>query len=107
MQKDILTINRDDWESEYHDSFIHNNGNNVNEKKKTYLLFVKNLITYIQRNAEAEKVNLAHLKNLDELEICYYGDGGGGRCVCEFAFIDRKKTLRPFLILNNNMKALH
>ena len=60
---------------------------------------------YIQRNAEDEKVNLAHLKNLDELEICYDGDGGGGKFVCEFAFIDRKVTLRPFLILNN--KIIH
>ena len=38
---------------------------------------------------------------MDELEICYDGDGGGGRFVCEFAFInniDRKITLHPFLI---------
>ena len=38
---------------------------------------------------------------MDELEICYDGDGEGGRFVCEFAFInniDRKITLHPFLI---------
>ena len=50
---------------------------------------VKELRSYIQKNAEAERENLAHLKDLDELEICYDGDGGGGRFVCEFAFINK------------------
>ena len=101
MEKNILTINRDDWDSEYHDLYIHKTGNNVNEKKKTCVFSVKELRSYIQKNAEAERENLAHLKDLDELEICYDGDGGGGRFVCEFAFInniDRKITLHPFLI---------
>ena len=81
--------------------YIHKTGNNVNEKKKTCVFSVKELRSYIQKNAEAERENLAHLKDLDELEICYDGDGGGGRFVCEFAFInniDRKITLHPFLI---------
>ena len=101
VEKNILTINRDDWDSEYHDLYIHKTGNNVNEKKKTCVFSVKELRSYIQKNAEAERENLAHLKDLDELEICYDGDGGGGRFVCEFAFInniDRKITLHPFLI---------
>ena len=101
VEKNILTINRDDWDSEYHDLYIHKTGNNVNEKKKTCVFSVKELGSYIQKNAEAERENLAHLKDLDELEICYDGDGGGGRFVCEFAFInniDRKITLHPFLI---------
>ena len=81
--------------------YIHKTGNNDNEKKKTCVFSVKELRSYIQKNAEAERENLAHLKDLDELEICYDGDGGGGRFVCEFAFInniDRKITLHPFLI---------
>ena len=101
VEKNILTINRDDWDSEYHDLYIHKTGNNVNEKKKTCVFSVKELRSYIQKNAEAERENLAHLKDLDELEICYDGYGGGGRFVCEFAFInniDRKITLHPFLI---------
>ena len=70
-------------------------------RKKPCVFSVKELKSYIQKNAEAERENLAHLKDLDELEICYDGDGGGGRFVCEFAFInniDRKITLHPFLI---------
>ena len=101
VEKNILTINRDDWDSEYHDLYIHKTGNNVNEKKKTCVFSVKELRSYIQKNAEAVRENLAHLRDLDELEICYDGDGGGGRFVCEFAFInniDRKITLHPFLI---------
>ena len=101
VEKNILTINRDDWDSEYHDLYIHKTDNNVNEKKITCVFSVKELRSYIQKNAEAERENLAHLKDLDELEICYDGDGGGGRFVCEFAFInniDRKITLHPFLI---------
>jgi len=35
VEKNILTINRDDWDSEYHDLYIHKTGNNVNEKKKS------------------------------------------------------------------------
>ena len=56
----------------------------------------RNFCHPVQKNAEAEGENLAHLKDLDELEICYDVDGGGGRFVCEFAFInniDRKITL--------------
>ena len=87
VEKNILTINRDDWDSEYHDLYIHKTGNNVNEKKKTCVFSVKELRSYIQKNAKAERENLAHLKD--------------GRFVCEFAFInniDRKITLHPFLI---------
>ena len=70
-------------------------------RKKPCVFSVKELRSYIQKNAEAERENLAHLKDLDELEICYDRVGGGGRFVCEFAFInniDRKITLHTYLI---------
>ena len=76
-------------------------GNNVSEKKETSVLFVKSLESYIQKLATAEKDNLENLSDMDELAVCYDGDGGGGRFVAEFAFInnkDRKVTLHPFLI---------
>ena len=62
---------------------------------------VKNLKSYIQKVAVAEKDNLVNLKSGDSLQVCWDGDGGGGRFVAEFAFInnaDRKITLHPFLI---------
>ena len=61
---------------------------------------MKGLRSYIQKKPETEKENLAHRKDLGELEICYDGDGGGGKFVCEFAFInssDQKISLHPFL----------
>ena len=73
MQKDILTINRDDWESEYHDLYFQKTGNNVNEKKKNCVFSVKGLRNYIQKNAEAKKENLAHRKDLDEIEYVMMG----------------------------------
>ena len=88
MEKNILTIKTDDWDSEYHDLYIHKTDNNVNEKKKTCVFSVKELRSYIQKKAEAVRENLAPLRDLDELEICYDGDGEGGRFVCEFAFIN-------------------
>ena len=42
-----------------------------------------------------------NLKTGDSLHVCWGGDGGGGRFVVEFAFInnaDRKITPHPFLL---------
>ena len=46
------------------------------KRKRTVFFSVKGLRNYIQKNAEAKKENLAHRKDLDELEICYDGDSG-------------------------------
>ena len=100
-KKEILTVNRDDWDATEHDLYLHKTGNKINEKKKTCVFSVKDLKSYIQKNAEAEKKNLSHLKDMDELQVCYDGDGGGGRFVCEFAFlnnIDRKIKLHMFML---------
>ena len=51
--------------------------------------------------AVTEKDNLLNLKDGDELHVCWDGDGGGGRFVAEFTFlndVDRKVILHPFLI---------
>ena len=37
---------------------------------------VKNLKEYVQKMAEAEKDNLKNLKDLDEIIVCFDGDGG-------------------------------
>ena len=73
----------------------------MSQKKKTCVLSVKNLKAYIEKIAEAEKDNLSNLEDMDEIMVCYDGDGGGGRFVCEFAFlnnIDRKIKIHPMLI---------
>ena len=100
-QKDLLAVSRDDWEATEYDLYIHKTGNKVNEKKRTCVFSVKDMKSYIQKNAEAEKNNLSHLKDMEEILVCYDGDGGGGRFICEFAFInniDRKIKLHPFLL---------
>ena len=101
VRKEILIVSRDDWEASEHDLYIHKQGNSVNEKKKTTVFTVRNMKTYIEKHAESEKDNLKHLKDMEEIMVCYDGDGGGGRFVCEFAFlnnIDRKVKLHPILI---------
>ena len=101
VRKEILAVDREDWEANEHDLYIHKQGNSVNQKKKTCVLSVKNLKAYIQKIAESEKDNLSNLKDMDELMVCYDGDGGGGRFVCEFAFLnnnDRKIKIHPMLI---------
>ena len=75
--------------------------NAADKKKRTCLLNVKNLKSYIQKMAWAEKRNLENLNDGDALHICWDGDGGGGQFVAEFAFlnnIDRKITLHHFII---------
>ena len=101
VRKEILAVDREDWEANEHDLYIHKQGNSVNQKKKTCVLSVKNLKAYIQKIAESEKDNLSNLKDMDELMVCYDWDGGGGRFVCEFAFLnnnDRKIKIHPMLI---------
>ena len=100
-QQNLLAVSRDDWEATEYDLYIHKTGNKVNEKKRTCVFSVKDMKSYIQKNAEAEKNNLSHLKDMEEIQVCYDGDGGGGRFICEFAFInniDRKIKLHPFLL---------
>ena len=76
-------------------------GKNADKKKRTCVLNVKHLKSYIEKVAVSEKNNLANLNDGDELHVCWDGDGGGGRFVAEFTFLnntDRKITLHPFLI---------
>ena len=100
-RNNLLSIDKDDWETTYHDLYRNKMGKNADKKKRTCVLNVKNLKSYIQKVAVAEKDNLVNLKSGDSLQVCWDGDGGGGRFVAEFAFInnaDRKITLHPFLI---------
>ena len=51
--------------------------------------------------ANSEKENLENPKEGDNLNVCWNGDGGGGRFISSFAFTnnkDRKIKLHPFLI---------
>ena len=100
-QREILVVNSEDWEASEHDLYTHKQGNSVNQKKKTTVFSVKNLKKYIQKMAEAEKDNLKNLKDQEEIVVCFDADGGGGRFVAEFAFlnnIDRKIKIHPILI---------
>ena len=100
-RNELLAVNRKDWETNYHDLYRNKVGKNANKKKKTCELNVKNLKKYIEKMAVTEKDNLLNLKDGDELHVCWDGDGGGGRFVAEFTFlndVDRKVILHPFLI---------
>ena len=100
-RNDLLSIDKEDWDTTFHDLYRNKMGKNADKKKRTCVLNVKNLKSYIQKVALAEKDNLVNLKTGDSLHVCWDGDGGGGRFVAEFAFInnaDRKLTLHPFLI---------
>ena len=101
LQKEFLTISREDWDAKEHDLYLHKTGNSVNEKKKTCVFSVKDLRTYVQKMAEAEKENLKNLEDMAELKVCYDGDGGGDRFTFEFAFInntDREIKIHPILL---------
>ena len=96
-----LSISKDDFETTYHDLYRNKMGKNADKKKRTCVLNVKNLKTYIEKVANIEKDNLVSLGDGDDLHLCWDGDGGGGRFVAEFTFLnndDRKITLHPFII---------
>ena len=100
-RNELLSIDKDDWETTFHDLYKNKIGKNADKKKRTCVLNVKNLKSYIQKMALAEKDNLVNLKTGDSLHVCWGGDGGGGRFVAESAFInhaDRKITLHPHLL---------
>ena len=97
----ILPISKDDWESNYQDLYRNKFGKNADKKKRTCVKNVRNLKDYIQIMANSEKRNLDNLKDGDKLDVCWNGDGGGGRFIASFAFINntnRKIQLHPFLI---------
>ena len=100
-RQETLPVSKDDWNVSYEELYKNKQGENVNLKKKTCILSVKDLLSYIQKMAVAESENLDNLKDMDELQVCYDGDGGGGRFVAEFAFLnnsDRKIKLHPFML---------
>ena len=100
-RNEALIVDRKDWEITYHDLYRNKVGKNADKKRRTCVLNVKHLKSYIEKVAVAEKNNLANLNDGDDLHVCWDGDGGGGRFVAEFTFLnntDRKITLHPFLI---------
>ena len=100
-RNEMLPISREDWETTYPDLYRNKIGKNADKKKRTCVLNVTNLKTYIEKVANIEKNNLVSLVDGDELHVCWDGDGGGGRFVAEFTLLnndDKKVTLHPFLI---------
>ena len=96
-----LSISKEDFEITYQDLYRNKMGKNADKKKRTCVLNVKNLKTYIEKVANIEKDNLVSLVDGEDLHLCWDGDGGGGRFVAEFTFLnndDRKITLHPFII---------
>ena len=69
-RKKILVVDKDDWEVTYHDLYRNEMGKNADRKKRTCLLNVKNLKSYIQKMALAEKRNLENLNDGDAHHIC-------------------------------------
>lgn len=103
VREEILPINISDWETTYHDLYKNKQGHNAHIKKRTCVLSVRNLKDYITKIAESEADTLKVVDDDNEqlLPLCLDGDGGGGRFVCEFAFlntVDKKLKLHPFLI---------
>ena len=95
-------ISKDDWEASYENLYKNKQGKYVNTKKKTCVLSVKNLKEYIGKVANKESENLIHS---EELHLCLGGDGGGGRFVAEFAFLntqDKSITIHPMLIFEGS-----
>ena len=95
-RNEALIVDRKDWEITYHDLYRNKVCKNADKKRN-----VKHLKSYIEKVAVAEKNKLANLNDGDDLHVCWDGDGGGGRFVAEFTFLnntDRKITLHPFLI---------
>ena len=95
-------ISKDDWEASYENLYKNKQGKYVNTKKKTCVLSVKNLKEYIGKVANKESENLIHS---EELHLCLGGDGGGGRFVAEFAFLntqDKSVTIHPMLIFEGS-----
>ena len=86
----------------YENLYKNKQGKYVNTKKKTYVLSVKNLKEYIEKIANKESENLIQS---EELHLCLGGDGGGGRFVAEFAFLntqDKSITIHPMLIFEGS-----
>jgi len=97
----ILPISKDDWESNYQDLYRNKFGKHSEKKKRTCVKNVRNLKDYIQIMANSEKKNIENKKDGDKLDVCWNGDGGGGRFIASFAIINntnRKIQLHPFLI---------
>ena len=95
-------ISKDDWEASYENLYKNKQGKYVNNKKKTCVLSVKNLQEYIEKIANKESENLIQS---EEVHLCLGGDGGGGRFVAEFAFLntqDKSITIHPMLIFEGS-----
>ena len=100
-RQEILPVHRDDWVVSYPSLYKNKQGKNKRTQAKTCVLMVKNLKEYIEKLAKSEAESFSHLKDGDTIHVCYDADGGGGRFVAEFAFLNRKDNtikLHPFLI---------
>ena len=101
LRKQVLAISREDWQNSNHMLYKNKQGNNTRVQTSTCVLQVKNLNEYIQKIANSEADNLKHLKDGDNIEICYDADAGGGRFVAEFTIIntqDENIRLHPIVI---------
>ena len=97
----MFNIHREDWEASEHQLFVHKQGKNVRNLKKTTILKVKNIKEYIEKIANSKANKLKHLNSGDNIEVCLDLDAGGGRVVAEFGILNEKtETLKihPFLI---------
>ena len=86
----------------YENLYKNKQGKYVNTKKKTCVLSVRNLKEYIEKMANKESENLIQS---EEVHLCLGGDGGGGRFVAEFAFLntqDKSITIHPMLIFEGS-----
>jgi len=101
VRNTLLPIDRNDWEEIYPSLYKNKQGKNTREQSETCVLIVKDMKSYIQKMAQSESNHFSELKNGDEIHVCYDADGGGGRFIAEFAFINRKDediVLHPFII---------
>jgi len=100
-RSELLPIIREDWNEIYPSLYKNKQGKNKRVQSETCVLVVKNLGEYISKMANSEKEAFSEFKDGDEIHVCYDADGGGGRFIAEFAFLNRKDQkikLHPFLI---------
>ena len=95
----VMPVRREDWNFLKKNIYKNKQGKNREIPSETMVLLVKDLTAYVTSMAENEKSQLD--LTFGELPVCFDADGGGGRFVATFAFLNRidgEIKLHPFIL---------
>ena len=95
----VMPVRREDWNFLKKNIYKNKQGKNREIPSETIVLLVKDLTAYVTSMAENEKSQLD--LTFGELPVCFDADGGGGRFVATFAFLNRidgEIKLHPFTL---------